>query len=211
MLSSVLASPSDSTSPAVSAFCSPHFLISIASPDAHWERRRSPIASSLSAHRQRNTPEGKTQLGRKALSMNRMGRTLMRRLGILHVGRRRVRDLFDFLDTRSIDVVLDVGANIGQFGQSLRAGGYRGKIVSFEPVKAAFDVLSRRAARTATGRLIGARSAPRRAMPTFMSPSFRSSAPFWISPQPPACTTGALPWTTSSASRSALSTTWRRT
>jgi FkbM family methyltransferase len=51
----------------------------------------------------------------------------------------------DFIHARQIDVVIDVGANIGQFGESLRADGFRGRIVSFEPVESAFQTLSRKA------------------------------------------------------------------
>jgi FkbM family methyltransferase len=63
----------------------------------------------------------------------------------MHVGRRRVRDLIDFIEDRAIVLVVDVGANAGQFGLSLRHAGYRGKILSIEPSKAEFEVLSRKA------------------------------------------------------------------
>ena len=54
--------------------------------------------------------------------------------------------LHSVLDRYSIDCVLDVGANQGQFASSLRANGYRGPIVSFEPVAEPFRALSAHAA-----------------------------------------------------------------
>jgi len=77
--------------------------------------------------------------------MNRVERAICKRLGLLHLGKRRVRDLFDFIEDRGIDVVIDVGANVGQFGKELRAAGYRGRIVSFEPIASAFQVLKKAA------------------------------------------------------------------
>lgn len=50
------------------------------------------------------------------------------------------------LNKLSIDCVFDVGANHGQYGDQLRYIGYKGWIVSFEPVRASFEDLSKRAA-----------------------------------------------------------------
>lgn len=43
----------------------------------------------------------------------------------------------------SINCVIDVGANCGQYGQMLRRAGYKGRIISFEPAPAPFTELSR--------------------------------------------------------------------
>jgi FkbM family methyltransferase len=49
--------------------------------------------------------------------------------------------LGDLLKKLAINCVLDVGANRGQYGMELRQLGYRGWILSFEPIKTNFDVL----------------------------------------------------------------------
>jgi FkbM family methyltransferase len=59
--------------------------------------------------------------------------------GSHHNLRAHLDRLFELYD---INVVLDVGANEGQFGHFLRKTGYAGSIYSFEPVKQAFNILS---------------------------------------------------------------------
>jgi FkbM family methyltransferase len=51
------------------------------------------------------------------------------------------------LDDFGINLVLDVGANIGQTRDKLRNAGYRGRIVSFEPVPSAHAALMEKAQR----------------------------------------------------------------
>lgn len=68
-------------------------------------------------------------------------RTLRRRAGIDLVRARKNPSIIDFIENRRINLVLDIGANTGQFAQSLRDRGYKGRIISFEPVKEAFREL----------------------------------------------------------------------
>ena len=48
------------------------------------------------------------------------------------------------LISNGINIVFDIGANQGQFGAELRQHGYRGRIVSFEPMTAAYTQLMHR-------------------------------------------------------------------
>jgi FkbM family methyltransferase len=45
----------------------------------------------------------------------------------------------------SLDTVLDIGGNIGQYGSALRASGFKGRIISCEPLSDAYPHLERRA------------------------------------------------------------------
>lgn len=78
--------------------------------------------------------------------MRKTLRRLARRMGydVRKIGAGGRPDLDQFLRSRRVDIVLDVGANLGQFGQELRDSGYRGRIVSFEPIASVFAGLKAR-------------------------------------------------------------------
>ncbi len=50
------------------------------------------------------------------------------------------------LKSLDLGTALDIGANIGQYGQALRASGFGGRIISCEPLSDAYPFLERRAA-----------------------------------------------------------------
>ena len=56
------------------------------------------------------------------------------------------RALVRILEHHGITVVLDVGANVGQYATRLRQGGWAGRIVSFEPLPTARTALEQAAA-----------------------------------------------------------------
>jgi FkbM family methyltransferase len=45
------------------------------------------------------------------------------------------------LSSNHIDMIFDIGANVGQYASQIRSGGYKGKIVSFEPLSDAYAQL----------------------------------------------------------------------
>jgi len=59
-----------------------------------------------------------------------------------------------------IDLVVDVGASTGDYVRELRAGGYRGRVVSFEPLPQALPSLRQRAAADGSWEVIGCALGP---------------------------------------------------
>ncbi|CAG4999692.1 hypothetical protein DYBT9275_02281 [Dyadobacter sp. CECT 9275] len=73
--------------------------------------------------------------------MKRFVKRIMQRFGydILHLPTDpSVRQQLDLLRKYNINLVFDIGANTGQYGQRLRKMGFDGQIVSFEPLPDAF-------------------------------------------------------------------------
>ncbi|MFK3890340.1 FkbM family methyltransferase [Sphingomonas sp. NPDC079357] len=76
--------------------------------------------------------------------LNVVAKKIFSRLGIEAV---RAATFRNFIATRPIDLVVDVGGNLGQFAEHVRESGYADRIHSFEPVGKVFAALERRAAR----------------------------------------------------------------
>ncbi len=77
-------------------------------------------------------------------------RNMLRRLGYdvvrfntNHSSYRRMK----LISHKDINLIFDVGANVGQYAMQIRDLGYKARIVSFEPLKEAFSELARVAAK----------------------------------------------------------------
>jgi len=75
-------------------------------------------------------------------SLSRVGISIHRKSVYLNDDIQIRRSLSHF----NIDTVFDIGANVGQFATELRQAGYKGKIISFEPLSVAYQQLTDRAA-----------------------------------------------------------------
>lgn len=67
----------------------------------------------------------------------------LRRFGVEVSRYRPTTPLVSLLERFGIETVIDIGANDGGFGTLIRSAGYRGRIVSFEPLSSPFKALSR--------------------------------------------------------------------
>lgn len=61
------------------------------------------------------------------------------------VSSRKFRVLKQVIERNCIENVVDVGANIGQFGLEMRRMGFQGNLYSYEPVTDSFDLLTKTA------------------------------------------------------------------
>ncbi len=86
---------------------------------------------------------------RSKVDLLHSARVIVRRAGI-DVSRYRPEldhnhQLVKQLESHDVNVVLDVGANIGQYAIDIRTAGFKGRIVSFEPLSSPFSVLEKAA------------------------------------------------------------------
>ncbi len=83
------------------------------------------------------------------MTFSHRARNIVRRTGIevsrYHPELDWTRNFMHQLESQRVDVVLDVGSNSGQYAAGLRAAGFEGRIVSFEPLAGPFSLLENKA------------------------------------------------------------------
>lgn len=84
------------------------------------------------------TPKNKSKLLKIKSSLNNW-----LKIDIVRFPTQEFEKKIKLIETNSIDLVMDVGANIGQFAIALRKSGYKGDIYSFEPMKNEYAILEK--------------------------------------------------------------------
>jgi FkbM family methyltransferase len=96
-------------------------------------------------------PSLEGRLGSIVTAVKNTTRSILRRIGfdVIRYNPQTTHEaaLARLLAVREIDTVLDVGANEGQYATMVRRAGFRGKIISFEPLAGAHSKLKQAAAR----------------------------------------------------------------
>jgi FkbM family methyltransferase len=109
------------------------------------------IAKNKKLHSVRG--QGRRQVLNAPASLIKTARSVSRHLGIDLVRWRPQSSpdaaLAKSLACHRIDTVLDIGANEGQYAKHLREVGFRGRIVSFEPLSGAYERMKATAAKDA--------------------------------------------------------------
>lgn len=81
---------------------------------------------------------------RKKLRTNSIARSVRERaLSLKSAASSPFDAVVNNIENYQVNCVIDVGANVGQFGVDIRRHGFKGEIVSFEPVAETFDSLLR--------------------------------------------------------------------
>lgn len=75
--------------------------------------------------------------------VNKILKSILRKFGfeLFRLPNSNKRNLFKLLNAYNINLIFDVGANTGQYANEVFQLGYKGKIVSFEPIKLVFETL----------------------------------------------------------------------
>lgn len=81
-----------------------------------------------------------------AADVKKLANSVLAALGVKLVRARPMRDPVALLLLKSrelgVDTILDIGANVGMFAQTIRAAGFAGNVVSFEPTSEAHGILA---------------------------------------------------------------------
>jgi len=71
--------------------------------------------------------------------------TIQRILSLAGLRLSYIKNEFPFISVYPTDIIIDIGANVGQYATDIIAAGYEGKIVSIEPIPSIHQILKKNA------------------------------------------------------------------